>query len=170
MKTYSYPVIFDSTHSVQEPGALGEKSGGKREFVTTLSKAAAAIGVAGIFIETHPNWDQYRLIQAALSGFLVQSGVESRARDGGRKHGGRLHAGHGAGGRARGRPVVCEKVFVPRERLQRPRRGDHCRLACFCGPHGLRAGGRVGEELPVPAGARDVRAASRSHPTSSSYS
>ena len=53
MKKYEYPVIFDATHSVQEPGGLGEKSGGKREFVATLSKAAAAIGVAGIFIETH---------------------------------------------------------------------------------------------------------------------
>jgi len=58
MKTYSYPVIFDSTHSVQEPGGLGEMSGGKREFITTLSKAAAAIGVAGIFIETHDNPDK----------------------------------------------------------------------------------------------------------------
>tara|TARA_X000000368_G_scaffold380154_1_gene335764 strand:- start:15 stop:839 length:825 start_codon:yes stop_codon:yes gene_type:complete len=53
MKSFSYPVIFDATHSVQEPGGLGEKSGGKREYVTTLSKAAAAVGVAGIFIETH---------------------------------------------------------------------------------------------------------------------
>jgi len=57
MKNYLYPVIFDATHSVQEPGGLGEKSGGKREFVTTLSKAAAAIGVAGIFIETHNDPD-----------------------------------------------------------------------------------------------------------------
>ena len=57
MKTFSYPVIFDATHSVQEPGGLGEKSGGKREFVTTLSKAAAAVGVAGIFIETHNDPD-----------------------------------------------------------------------------------------------------------------
>jgi len=57
MKKFSYPVIFDATHSVQEPGGLGEKSGGKREFVSTLSKAAAAIGVAGIFIETHNDPD-----------------------------------------------------------------------------------------------------------------
>ena len=57
MKKYLYPVIFDATHSVQEPGGLGEKSGGKREFVSTLSKAAAAIGVAGIFIETHNDPD-----------------------------------------------------------------------------------------------------------------
>jgi 2-dehydro-3-deoxyphosphooctonate aldolase (KDO 8-P synthase) len=57
MKNFSYPVIFDATHSVQEPGGLGEKSGGKREFVTTLSKAAAAVGVAGIFIETHNDPD-----------------------------------------------------------------------------------------------------------------
>ena len=57
MKNYLYPVIFDATHSVQEPGGLGERSGGKREFVTTLSKAAVAIGVAGIFIETHNDPD-----------------------------------------------------------------------------------------------------------------
>ena len=57
MKSFSYPVILDATHSVQEPGGLGEKSGGKREFVTTLSKAAAAVGVAGIFIETHNDPD-----------------------------------------------------------------------------------------------------------------
>ena len=57
MKNFSYPVIFDATHSVQEPGGLGETSGGKREFVTTLSKAAAAVGVAGIFIETHNDPD-----------------------------------------------------------------------------------------------------------------
>ena len=57
MKSFSYPVIFDATHSVQEPGGLGEKSGGKREFVTTLSKAAAAVGIAGIFIETHNDPD-----------------------------------------------------------------------------------------------------------------
>ena len=57
MKSFSYPVIFDATHSVQEPGGLGEKSGGKREFVTTLAKAAAAVGVAGIFIETHNDPD-----------------------------------------------------------------------------------------------------------------
>ena len=57
MKNYLYPVIFDATHSVQEPGVLGEKSGGKREFVSTLSKAAVAVGVAGIFIETHNDPD-----------------------------------------------------------------------------------------------------------------
>ena len=57
MKNYLYPVIFDATHSVQEPGGMGEKSGGKREFVSTLSKAAVAVGVAGIFIETHNDPD-----------------------------------------------------------------------------------------------------------------
>ena len=57
MKSYLYPVIFDATHSVQEPGGLGEKSGGKREFVSTLAKAAVAVGVAGIFIETHNDPD-----------------------------------------------------------------------------------------------------------------
>ncbi len=53
LKKFNYPVIFDATHSVQEPGGLGNKSGGKREFVTTLAKASVAVGVAGVFIETH---------------------------------------------------------------------------------------------------------------------
>ena len=57
MKNFLYPVIFDATHSVQEPGGMGEKSGGKREFVSTLSKAAVAVGIAGIFIETHNDPD-----------------------------------------------------------------------------------------------------------------
>jgi 2-dehydro-3-deoxyphosphooctonate aldolase (KDO 8-P synthase) len=51
------PVIFDATHSVQEPGGLGGSSGGKREFVPVLARAAVAAGVAGVFIETHPDPD-----------------------------------------------------------------------------------------------------------------
>jgi len=57
MKKYEYPVIFDATHSVQEPGGLGQASSGKREFVPILSKAAISIGVAGLFIETHNDPD-----------------------------------------------------------------------------------------------------------------
>ena len=57
MKKFEYPVIFDATHSVQEPGGLGNRSGGKREFVSTLAKAAVAVGVAGIFIEVHQDPD-----------------------------------------------------------------------------------------------------------------
>ena len=52
------PVIFDATHSVQEPGGLGGASGGKREFVPVLARAAVAAGVAGVFIETHPDPDR----------------------------------------------------------------------------------------------------------------
>ena len=55
MKTFGYPIIFDSTHSVQLPGGLGKKSGGAREYVTPLSKAASSLRIAGFFIETHPN-------------------------------------------------------------------------------------------------------------------
>lgn len=51
------PVIFDATHSVQEPGGLGGATGGKREFVPVLARAAVAAGVAGVFIETHPDPD-----------------------------------------------------------------------------------------------------------------
>ena len=55
MKEFGYPIIFDSTHSVQLPGGLGKKSGGAREFVFPLSKAASSLRIAGFFIETHPN-------------------------------------------------------------------------------------------------------------------
>ena len=57
MAKNGYPVIFDATHSVQQPGGLGEKSGGQREFVEHLSRAAVAVGVAGLFIETHQDPD-----------------------------------------------------------------------------------------------------------------
>ena len=52
-----YPVVFDATHSVQQPGGLGEKSGGQREFVEYLARAATAVGVAAIFMETHQDPD-----------------------------------------------------------------------------------------------------------------
>ncbi|HCP00801.1 MAG TPA: 3-deoxy-8-phosphooctulonate synthase, partial [Rhodospirillaceae bacterium] len=51
------PVIFDATHSVQQPGAQGTSSGGQREFAPVLARAAVAIGVAGVFLETHDNPD-----------------------------------------------------------------------------------------------------------------
>ena len=57
MAKNGYPVIFDATHSVQQPGGQGDKSGGQREFVEHLSKAAVAVGVAGIFMETHQDPD-----------------------------------------------------------------------------------------------------------------
>ena len=52
------PVIFDATHSVQQPGGRGSSTGGQREFVAPLARAAMAVGVDGVFIETHPNPDQ----------------------------------------------------------------------------------------------------------------
>ena len=52
------PVVFDATHSVQQPGGLGASSGGQREFVRVLARAAVAVGVAGVFIETHPDPDR----------------------------------------------------------------------------------------------------------------
>ena len=57
MADYGYPIIFDATHSVQQPGGLGSVSGGQREFVPTLSRAAVSVGVAGLFIEVHENPD-----------------------------------------------------------------------------------------------------------------
>jgi len=52
------PVVFDATHSVQLPGGLGNKTGGQREFIPTLARAAVAVGISGLFMETHPNPDQ----------------------------------------------------------------------------------------------------------------
>jgi 2-dehydro-3-deoxyphosphooctonate aldolase (KDO 8-P synthase) len=57
-RTTGAPVIFDATHSVQQPGGQGTASGGEREFVPVLARAAVAVGVAGIFIETHQDPDQ----------------------------------------------------------------------------------------------------------------
>lgn len=58
MRETSCPVVFDATHSVQLPGGQGTHSGGQREFVPILARAAIAVGVAGVFMETHPNPDQ----------------------------------------------------------------------------------------------------------------
>ena len=88
MKSYLYPVIFDATHSVQEPGGMGEKSGGKREFVSTLAKAAVAVGVAGIFIETHndpdnapsdgPNMLQIENLESLISKLIELDSVSKK--------------------------------------------------------------------------------------------
>ena len=56
--TQGAPVVFDATHSVQQPGGQGASSGGQREFVAVLARAAVAVGVAGVFIETHPDPDR----------------------------------------------------------------------------------------------------------------
>jgi 2-dehydro-3-deoxyphosphooctonate aldolase (KDO 8-P synthase) len=58
MKQNGLPTVFDATHSVQLPGAAGGKSGGQREFVPPLAKAALAAGADGLFLETHPHPDQ----------------------------------------------------------------------------------------------------------------
>ncbi|MEZ0246154.1 MAG: 3-deoxy-8-phosphooctulonate synthase [Methylophilaceae bacterium] len=55
MRNTDCPVVFDATHSVQQPGGQGDKSGGQREHVPVLARAAVASGVAGVFMETHPN-------------------------------------------------------------------------------------------------------------------
>ena len=58
LKRLGAPVIFDATHSVQQPGGQGDKSGGEREFVPVLARAAVAVGVAGVFVETHQDPDR----------------------------------------------------------------------------------------------------------------
>jgi 2-dehydro-3-deoxyphosphooctonate aldolase (KDO 8-P synthase) len=57
LKEMGAPVIFDATHSVQQPGGQGASSGGERQYVPVLARAAVAVGVAGVFIETHPDPD-----------------------------------------------------------------------------------------------------------------
>ena len=58
MKSFGHPVVFDATHSVQLPGGQGGASGGQREFVPTLARAAVAAGVDGLFLEVHPDPDK----------------------------------------------------------------------------------------------------------------
>jgi 2-dehydro-3-deoxyphosphooctonate aldolase (KDO 8-P synthase) len=57
MAETGYPVVFDATHSVQQPGGQGTRSGGQREFVPVLARAALAVGVAAVFMETHQDPD-----------------------------------------------------------------------------------------------------------------
>jgi 2-dehydro-3-deoxyphosphooctonate aldolase (KDO 8-P synthase) len=57
MAKYGFPIVYDATHSVQQPGGMGEKSGGQREYVPYLAKAAIAVGVGALFIETHEDPD-----------------------------------------------------------------------------------------------------------------
>jgi 2-dehydro-3-deoxyphosphooctonate aldolase (KDO 8-P synthase) len=57
MARTGYPVVFDATHSVQQPGGQGTSSGGQREFASVLARAAVAVGVAAVFIEAHPDPD-----------------------------------------------------------------------------------------------------------------
>jgi len=57
MSKFGFPIVFDATHSVQQPGGMGEKSGGQREFVSYLARAAIAVGVGAIFMETHEDPD-----------------------------------------------------------------------------------------------------------------
>ena len=78
LKRYEYPVIFDVTHSLQEPGGEGKSTSGRRSLALDLAKAATSIGIAGLFLETHPNPDKARcdgpcaLPLKNLKGFLEQ--------------------------------------------------------------------------------------------------
>ena len=64
MAETGYPVVFDATHSVQQPGGKGETSGGERQYVPVLARAAVAVGVAAVFIETHQDPESVRLPMA----------------------------------------------------------------------------------------------------------
>jgi 2-dehydro-3-deoxyphosphooctonate aldolase (KDO 8-P synthase) len=78
MQRFGYPVIFDATHSVQLPGGQGTSSGGQREFIPTLTRAAVAAGCDGLFMEVHPNPDKAlsdgptQVVLAELEGLLRQ--------------------------------------------------------------------------------------------------
>ena len=78
LKRYEYPVIFDVTHSLQEPGGEGKSTSGRRSLALDLAKAATSIGIAGLFLETHPDPDKAKcdgpcaLPLKNLKGFLDQ--------------------------------------------------------------------------------------------------
>src|SRR5215471_2186509 len=65
MAQTGYPVVFDATHAVAQPGGLGDRSGGEREFAPVLARAAVAVGIAAVFIETHQNPDDAGTAEAA---------------------------------------------------------------------------------------------------------
>lgn len=90
MRGYDCPVVFDATHSVQLPGGQGRTSGGQREFVPVLARAAIAVGVAGIFMETHPDpakalsdgpnsWPMYKIEELLTSLMAIDNVVKSNA-------------------------------------------------------------------------------------------
>ena len=88
MRDTGCPVVFDATHSVQLPGGANGKSGGQREFVPVLARAAVAVGIAGIFMETHPDPDKalsdgpnawpLRKMEALLEILIQLDGVAKR--------------------------------------------------------------------------------------------
>lgn len=78
MQAFGYPVVFDATHSVQQPGGLGKASGGDREMAEYLARAAVAVGIDGIFCEVHPNPD-YALCDGPNS--LKMSRLEELVRE-----------------------------------------------------------------------------------------
>jgi len=89
MRETGCPVVYDATHSVQQPGGLGGKSGGQREFVPVLARAAVASGIAGLFMETHPDpetalsdgpnmWPIHRLEELLETLQVIDSAVKQR--------------------------------------------------------------------------------------------
>ncbi|MEY3761267.1 MAG: hypothetical protein RIR39_2758 [Pseudomonadota bacterium] len=89
MRDTDCPVVFDATHSVQLPGGQGTSSGGQREFVPVLARAAVAVGIAGLFMETHPNpaeaksdgpnsWPLHRMQELLETLSILDNAVKSR--------------------------------------------------------------------------------------------
>ncbi|MFM7035542.1 MAG: 3-deoxy-8-phosphooctulonate synthase, partial [Planctomycetia bacterium] len=93
MRAMGVPVIFDATHSVQQPASLGEATGGDRQLVEPLARAAAAVGIDGLFFETHPNPDASPSDGATmvpldrLRGVLERVLMIHEARQAGERHG-----------------------------------------------------------------------------------
>jgi 2-dehydro-3-deoxyphosphooctonate aldolase (KDO 8-P synthase) len=89
MRDTGCPVVFDATHSVQLPGGQGNCSGGQREFVPALARAALAVGIAGLFMETHPDpekalsdgpnsWPLHRMPELLETLKTIDSAVKSQ--------------------------------------------------------------------------------------------
>ena len=120
MRHTGCPVVFDATHSVQMPGGQGRRSGGQREFVPVLARAAVAAGVAGIFMETHPNpgdalsdgpnvWPLGRMEELLECLVAIDASVKSRPRAEDPPESGRTAGPQGGAGEER----VAEKEIDP---------------------------------------------------------
>ncbi len=115
MRDTGCPVVFDATHSVQLPGGQGTSSGGQREFVPVLARAAVAAGVAGVFMETHP--DPAKALSDGPNAWPLAADARA-ARDAGRAR---------RGGQARGLPRTrtdAGRAMISRGRLPGLRHDD----------------------------------------------
>jgi hypothetical protein len=151
MAETGYPVVYDATHSVQQPGGRGTTSGGQREFVPVLARAAVAVGVAALFIETHEDPDRApsdgpNMVPVSEFGLLLTLGRIEEARG--------LIAGDAAGRRlAPWTAPLPRRPPRPGRDRRPPRRPRGADAGACPHPHGEPARARLPRDLRVPRGA-----------------